>query len=163
VIAPRTIAYDTEGSELGAGGVGSNPRSKVDVASGAGAGVTGATLVGLTRLMMAGAAFFAAAFFGAAFFGAAFFGAAFFDAAFFGADLRAAAFFAFFATLGLLGFFNLRVFFFAALVLAAVRFAFATERFFPLPFFFAMVSLLLAVLRLLAVRVAPKKSAVICA
>jgi hypothetical protein len=159
VIAPRTIAYDTDGSELGAGGVGSNPRSKVDVASGAGAGATGATLLGFALFMkMAGAAFF-----GAAFFAAAFFGAAFFDAAFFGADLRAAAFFAFFATLGLLGFFNLRVFFFAALVLAAVRFAFATERFFPLPFFFAMVSLLLAVLRLLAVRVAPKKSAVICA
>jgi hypothetical protein len=149
VTSPRAIAYDTEGSKVGAGGVGSNPRSKLDVASGAGAGVTGATLVGLTLLMkMAGAAFF---------------GAAFFTAAFLGAALRAAAFFAFFATLGLLGFFNLRVFFFTALVLAAVRFAFATERFFPLPFFFAMVSLLLAVLRLLAVRVAPKKSAVICA
>jgi hypothetical protein len=153
VISPGAIAYDPDGSELGAGGVGSSPRSKVDVGSGAGAGVTGATLAGLTLLMMAGAAFFGADFLAAAFFGAAFFGAAF----------RAAAFFAFFATLGLLGFFNLRVFFFAALVLAAVRFAFATERFFPLPFFFAMVSLLLAVLRLLAVRVAPKKSAVICA
>jgi len=29
-----------------------------------------------------------------------------------------------------------------------VRFAFATERFFPLPFFFAMISLLLGVVRL---------------
>ena len=57
-----------------------------------------------------------------------------------------------------------RVFF--ATFFATVRFAFATGRFFALLFllfFFAMITFLLAVLRLLALRVAPKKSAVICA
>jgi hypothetical protein len=54
-------------------------------------------------------------------------------------------------------------FFFNTLAAAALRFAFATGRFFALLFFFAMINFLLAVLRLLAVRVALKKSAVICA
>jgi predicted transporter len=87
--------------------------------------------------------------------------------AFFAAGLDAffgAARFALFATFAvLLGFLDGRAFFLAVLLFAAVRFDFATTRFFPLPFFFAMVSLLLGVVRLLAVRVAPKKSAVICA
>jgi hypothetical protein len=56
-----------------------------------------------------------------------------------------------------------RVFFFTALLFATVRFAFATGRLFALLFFFAMITFLLAVLRLLAVRVSSKKSAVICA
>jgi hypothetical protein len=51
--------------------------------------------------------------------------------------------------------------FFAVFALAAVRFAFATGRFFALLFFFAMVTHLLAMLRLVAVRVSSKKSAVI--
>jgi hypothetical protein len=61
-----------------------------------------------------------------------------------------------------------RVFFFAALFLADARLvlAFAIGRFFDLRFFallfFAMVTLLLDVFELV-VRVAPKKSAVICA
>jgi hypothetical protein len=80
-----------------------------------------------------------------------------FARAFFGAALFALAF------TGLLGFLDERAFFLAVLLLAAVRFAFAIGRFFPLPFFFAMVSLLLGVVRLLAVRVALNKSAVICA
>jgi hypothetical protein len=134
--------------EDGGGDIGSCPKSELGVMTGAGAGAaTGATLLGfatrgfaaLVTAFLAGGAALAAAFFGAAFL----------------------AFFATFA--GLLGFFGRRAFFFAALLLAAGRFAFATDRFFPLPFFFAMISLLLGVVRLLAMRVAPKKSAVICA
>jgi hypothetical protein len=48
------------------------------------------------------------------------------------------------ALTGLLGFLDARAFFVTELLrFAAERFAFATGRFFPLPFFFAMVSLLL--------------------
>ena len=119
--------------EDGGGDIGSWPKSELGVMTGAGAGgATGATLLGfatgglatLVTAFLAGGADLAAAFFGAAFF----------------------AFLATFA--GLLGFFDGRAFFFAALLLAAVRFAFATGRFFPLPFFFAMISLLLGVVRL---------------
>jgi hypothetical protein len=53
-------------------------------------------------------------------------------------------------------------FFFVVLLLAAVYLAFPTDRFLVLLFFLAMVSFLLAVLRLLIMRVALKKSAVIC-
>jgi hypothetical protein len=100
-----------------------------------------------------GAAFLAAAFFGAAFLAAAlgeafaFLGAAL--ATFF-ADLRAApdflalAFTLVFAFTLALG----RVFFFATLFLAAGRLAFATGRFFDL-LFFAMVTLLLEIVRTL--------------
>jgi hypothetical protein len=133
-------------------GIGSWPRSKGSVAAGAGAGAgaIGAMLFGLTAGFFTGAAAFFTA--GAALAGD-FFGAAFFAlVAFFG--LRAC--FAFFATFSLRGFFDGRAFFFATLDLAAARFAFATGRFFPLPFFFAMVSILLTVRRLLLVRVAPK-------
>lgn len=123
--------------EDGGGDSGSCPKSELGVMTGAGAGgATGATTLlgfatcgfatGVTAFLAGGAAL-AAAFFGAAFF----------------------AFLALFATFaGLLGFFGRRAFFFAALLLAAVRFAFATGRFFPLPFFFAMISLLLGVVRL---------------
>jgi hypothetical protein len=119
--------------EDGGGDSGSCPKSELGVMTGAGAGgATGATLLGFATCgfatgvtaFLAGGAALAAAFFGAALF----------------------AFFATFA--GLLGFFGRRAFFFAALLFAAVRFAFATERFFPLPFFFAMISLLLGVVRL---------------
>lgn len=55
----------------------------------------------------------------------------------------------------------LLTFFLACLTLATARFAFATGRFFALLFFFAMVTLLLAVLRLPVLRVSSKKSAVI--
>lgn len=91
-----------------------------------------------------------------------FFGATFFA---FAAFLGLRAFIAFFATFRLLGFLDGRAFFLAALAFAAARFAFAfaAGRFFPLPFFLAMVSILLTVRRLLVVRVAPKLSAVICA
>jgi len=126
--------------------IGSSSLGAAGSAIGAGAGAIGAKLLGATIFFMAG---FAAAFLAA--------GAAF------GCAFLGAAFFAFFATFTLLAFLDGRAFFFALLLLAAVRFAFATGRFFPLPFFFAMVSLLLAVVRLLAVRVAPKKPAVICA
>jgi hypothetical protein len=55
-----------------------------------------------------------------------------------------------------------RAFFFAMLFLAAWRLAFAAGRFFDL-LFFAMVTFLLEIVRTrLVVRVAPKKSAVIC-
>jgi hypothetical protein len=123
----------------------------VAAGAGAGAGAIGAMLFGLATRIFTGAAAFLAA--GAALAGD-FFGAAFF---------ALVAFFAFFATFGLFGFFDGRAFFFATLVLAAARFAFATGRFFPLPFFLAMISILLTVRRLLVVRVAPKKAAVICA
>jgi hypothetical protein len=70
-----------------------------------------------------------------------------------------ATFFALPTLFALLDFFDAT--FFKGLALAAVRFAFATGRFFVLLFFFAMVTLLLAMLRLVAVRVSLKKSAVI--
>jgi hypothetical protein len=54
-------------------------------------------------------------------------------------------------------------FFFTAFFFATGRFDFPIGRFFALLFFLAMINFLLAVLRLLAVRVSPKKSAVICA
>jgi len=137
-------------------GIGSWPRSKGSVAAGAGtgagagAGASGAMLFGLAIGFFAGAAAFLAA---GALLAGDFFGAAFLAfVAFFG--LR--AFIAFFATFRLPGFLDGRAFLFATLVLAAARFAFAAGRFFPLPFFFAMVSILLTVRRLLAVRVAPK-------
>jgi hypothetical protein len=57
--------------------------------------------------------------------------------------------------------FDGRAFFLATLFLAAGRLAFATGRFFDL-LFFAMITLLLEI-HTLAVRVVPKKSAVICA
>jgi hypothetical protein len=83
--------------------------------------------------------------------------------AFLRAGLRA-FFAAFFTTfLALPDHFAARAFFFTALLLTTVRFAFATGRFFALLFFFAMINFLLAVLRLLVVRVALKKSAVIYA
>lgn len=93
---------------------------------------------------------------------AVFFLATFFFAAFraTGAALAFVFLRADFALLDLAGFFVGRVFFFAALLFAAVRFAFATGRFFALLFFFAMITSLLAVLRLPAVRVSSKKSAV---
>ncbi|MGD0489942.1 MAG: hypothetical protein ABSC32_00225 [Steroidobacteraceae bacterium] len=143
----------------GAGAMGSRPKSVLGVTAGSGDGAIGATgfgrAIGLATDF--GAAIVGAAFFGTAFFGAAFFGAAFFATAFFGA-----AFLAFLATRVLLVFFAGRAFFFATLFLAAARFVFACGRFFPLAFFFAMVSLLLGV-NPIFVRVAPKKSAVICA
>jgi hypothetical protein len=110
------------GGTIGAAGFG----RAID-AAGDGAGLAGATFTG-------------AAFLGAAFFGVAFFLAA----AFFGA-----AFLAFLATLDLAAFFAGRAFLFAALLLflAAARLAFAGGRFFPLAFFFAMVSLLLGSIR----------------
>ena len=77
--------------------------------------------------------------------------------------LLRAGFVAFLATFfALLAVFAGRVFFFTTLLFAPVCFAVPTERFFDLLFFFAMITFLLAVLRLLAVRVALKKSAVIC-
>ena len=142
----------------GAGEIGSCPRSVLGVTSGSGAGVSaiGATGFGRAIELVKG---FGAAFLDTAFFGAAFFGATFFARAFFGA-----AFLAFLATFALLAFFAGRAFFFAVLFLADARFVFACGRFFPLAlaFFFAMVSLLLGVNPII-VRVALKKSAVICA
>jgi hypothetical protein len=71
---------------------------------------------------------------------------------------------AFFATVfALLDDFAGRAFFFTAFFFATVRFDFPIGRFFALLFFLAMINFLLAVLRLLAVRVSLKKSAVICA
>ncbi len=141
-------------------GIGSWPISMGSVAAGAGtgagAGAIGAMLLGLAIGFFTGAAAFLAA---GALLAGDFFGAAFFA---FVAFLGLRALIAFFATLRLLGFFDGRAFFFATLVLAAARFAFAAGRFFPLPFFLAMISILLTVRRLLAVRVAPKPSAVIC-
>jgi hypothetical protein len=79
----------------------------------------GATLLGFATRLLAADAVLAGALFGA-------------------------AFFAFLATFtGLLVLVDARAFFLATLLLAAVRFAFATGRFFPLAFFFAMISLLL--------------------
>jgi hypothetical protein len=99
-----------------------------------------------------GAAFLAATFFGAAFLAAAlgedfdFLGAAL--ATFF-AVLRAAPDFLAFAFSLVFAFtFEGRVFFFATLFLAAGRLAFATVRFFDL-LFFAMVTLLLEIVRTL--------------
>ena len=139
-------------------GIGSWPRSKGSVAAGAGigAGAIGAMLFGLTAGLFTGAAAFftAGAVLVGDFFGAAFFALATFFAL--AALFGLAAFFAFFATFSLLGFLDGRAFFFATLDLAAARFAFAAGRFFPLPFFLAMVSILLTVRRLLAMRVAPK-------
>ena len=68
-----------------------------------------------------------------------------FGAAFATAFFDAAVFLAFLATFALLAFLAGRAFFFATLFLAAARLAFACGRFFPLAFFFAMVSLLLGV------------------
>jgi hypothetical protein len=128
----------------------------VTVGSDAGAGAIGAT--GFGRAIELGTGL-GAAFVITAFFVAALFGAAFLARAFFGAT-----FLAFLATFALLAFFTGRAFFFAVLFLATARFAFACGRFFPLAlaFFFAMVSLLLGVNPII-VRVALKKSAVICA
>lgn len=119
----------------------------VTAAAGAGAGATGATDFGRAIKLETGfgAAFTGAAFRGAAFFDAAFFGAAFFGAAFATAFFDAAVFLAFLATFALLAFLAGRAFFFATLFLATARLAFACGRFFPLAFFFAMVSLLLGV------------------
>jgi hypothetical protein len=121
----------------GAGAIGSCPRSVLGVTAdaGAGAGAIGATGFGrgIGLATDVGAGLFGAALIGAAFLGAGLFGAAFFATAFLGA-----AFLAFLATLALLAFFAGRA------------------------FFFAMVSLLLGVNPIL-VRVALKKSAVICA
>lgn len=146
----------------GAEAIGSCPRSVLGVTAGAGAGTGAIGATGFGRAIGlvtgVGAAFFGAALTGAALFGAALFGAAlFFATAFFGA-----AFLAFLASFALLAFFAGRAFFFAELFLAATRLVFACGRFFPLAFFFAMVSLLLGVNPIL-VRVALKKSAVICA
>jgi len=75
-----------------------------------------------------------------------------------------AGFDAFFTTFfALLDVFAGRPFFLTLLRFSAVRFAFATGRLFALLFFFAMIGVLLAVLRLPGGRVSPKKSAVICA
>ena len=157
----------------GAGTIGSCPRSVPGVTAGAGAGAIGAIGFGRAIGLESGvdARFMGAAFFGAAFgaacldaarFGAARFGAARFGAAFFATAFLGAAFLAFLATLALLALFAGRAFFFAVLFLAAARLVFACGRFFPLAFFFAMVSHLLGVNPII-VRVAPKKSAVICA
>ena len=141
----QAVPQEAEGStpvEGEGGDIGSCPISELCGIAGAGGG-GGATLFGFIGFFVTVlTAFFAAGL-------DAFFGAARF------------ALFATFAVL--LGFLDGRAFFLAVLLFAAVRFDFATTRFFPLPFFFAMVSLLLGVVRLLAVRVAPKKSAVICA
>jgi hypothetical protein len=108
-----------------------------------GAGVIGATGFGRAIALVKG---FGAAFFGgAAFFATAFFATAFFATAFFATAFLGAAFLALLATLALLAFFAGRAFFFAVLLLTAARFAFACGRFFPLAFFFAMVSHLLRV------------------
>jgi hypothetical protein len=130
------VIGDMTGSEAG-----------IDGGAIAGAGIIGAGF---------GAAGFGAAAFGA---GAAFatgFGAAFF----FGAAFLALA-----LTFDFLFAFTGRDFFFAALFLTDVRLAFAIGflalRFFDL-LFFAMVTLLLEIDRTLTVRVALKKSAVIC-
>jgi hypothetical protein len=145
----------------GAGAIGSCPRSVLGVTAGAGAGAGAIGATGFGRgiglATGVGAGLFGAALIGAAFLGAGLFGAAFFATAFFGA-----AFLAFLATFALLAFLAGRAFFFAELFLAAARLAFACGRFFPLAFFFAMVSLLLGV-NPISVRVALKKSAVICA
>jgi hypothetical protein len=135
-----------------------------------GGGAIGAGVMGNAGLGLGGAATAtgAGAGFGAGF-GAgvaiAFLGAAFLGAAFFGADFAFDFPFALpFAFIG-------RDFFFAALFfadvrLAAPRLAFAIGRFFALRFFdllfFAMVTLLLGDRSKLTVRVALKKSAVIC-
>jgi hypothetical protein len=144
----------------GSGVSGSCPRSELGVTAGAGVGAGATGAMGLGRaigLFIAGAAAFGA---GAGLAGAALTGARLAGAALARAVLRA-TFFAFLATFALLAFFFGRVFFFATRF-AAARLVLAAGRFFPLPFFFAMVSSLLAVIRA-HVRVAPKKSAVICA
>jgi hypothetical protein len=152
----------------GAGAIGSCPRSVLGVTAGDGAGAIGATGFGRAIGLETGVdtGFMGAAFFGAcldaALFGAARFGAALLGAAFFATAFLGAAFLAFLATLALLALFAGRAFFFAVLFLAAARLVFACGRFFPLAFFFAMVSHLLGVNPII-VRVAPKKSAVICA
>ena len=175
-LEPSAEAYPANGSEFeeGIGVSGSRPRSVpgVTAGSGDGAGEIGATGFGRAiELAADGAGGVGLAGFGATFFAADFIGAAFFAAVFTGDDLLAAlffaavfldaAFFAFLAPLVLLAFFAGRAFF-AMLFLAAARLVLACERFFPLPFFFAMVSLLLGVNPIL-MRVALKKSAVICA
>ena len=153
---------------MGDGGgevTGSCPRSVLGVTAGAaGGGAIGAA--GFGRAMVAtgeGAGLLGAAFIGAALGVGAFFGAAFFLAAAF----LGAVFLAFLATLALLAFFAGRAFRFAALLLFLATARFACGRFFPLAFFFAMVNLLLGFDPFVRVaslrRVAPKKSAVICA
>ena len=137
------MSYPANGSVVAddSGANGWCPRSVLGVtsAAGAGAGATGATGFGRVIELTTG---FGAAFTGAAFRGAAFF---FFGAAFATAFFDAAVFLAFLATFALLAFLAGRAFFFATLFLAAARLAFACGRFFPLAFFFAMVSLLLGV------------------
>jgi hypothetical protein len=150
----------------GAGAIGSCPRSVLGVTAGAGAGAGAIGATGFGRAIGlvtgVGAAIFGGALMGAAFFGAALFGAALGPAFFFATVFFGAAFLAFLATFALLALFAGRAFFFAELFLAAARLVFACGRFFPLAFFFAMVSLLLGV-NPISVRVALKKSAVICA
>lgn len=109
--------------------------------AGAGAGTLGATTAAGAALGLAGATGRG----GAAFFVAAFLAGAFLGADFLTAAFLTAGFFAFFAAAALLAFFAGRAFFFTRLFFAAARFAFACGRFFPLPFFFAMVSRLLGV------------------
>jgi hypothetical protein len=128
-----------------------------------GGSVTGIGGAGLTL-------FARATFLFAAFFLTVFFAGTNFAFAFFWTDGLATFFFATF--LALLEVFALlddlagRVFFLVTLLLGtlllvALLFTFVTGRL-ALLFFFAMINPLLAVLRLLTLRVAPKKSAVIC-
>jgi ABC-type uncharacterized transport system permease subunit len=138
------------------------------VTAGAGGGAIGAA--GFGRAMVAigdGAGLLGADFIGAGLGVAAFLGAAFLGAALLAAAFLGAVFLAFLATLALLAFFAGRAFRFATLLLFLAAARFACGRFFPLAFFFAMVSLLLGFDPFVRVaglrRVAPKKSAVICA
>jgi hypothetical protein len=116
--------------EDGIGASGSCPMSVVlGVTSGAGAGATAAGFGREIGGLLGAAAFFAGAFFAGAFFAGAFLRAAFLATFFLPAFLAFAG----------------RVFFLATLFLAAARFVLAAERFLPFfPFFFAMVSHLLA-------------------
>jgi hypothetical protein len=128
--------------------------------TGSEAGIDGGAIAGV-GIMGAG---FGAAGFGAAGLAATF--AAGFGIAFFlGAAFLGAAFLALALTFDFPFAFIGRDFFFAALFLTDVRLAFAIGffalRFFDL-LFFAMVTLLLEIDRTLTVRVALKKSAVIC-
>jgi hypothetical protein len=171
------VPYPAKGSEFVAEGIGvsgSRPRSVPGVTCGSedDGGEIGATGFGRAIELAAdgaglagfgfGAAFFAGADIGAAFFTALFLGTDFLAALFLAADLFDAALLAFLATLVFVALRAGRAFFFAMLFLAVARLVLACGRFFPLPFFFAMVSLLLGVNPIL-VRVALKKSAVICA
>jgi hypothetical protein len=115
----------------------------VDIGGAGGGGAIGATLLG--RGAGLGAGFGAALALRA---GADFLAAAFLGAAFLRVAVRRA--------------FAGRAFFLAVLRRAPARFALATGRFFALAFFFAMSVLSSRVFGILVVRVAPKKSAVIC-